>query len=127
MNRRRLVNSALLLVGLAAIAYATTRTVSDAKEQVLPSAQYLAVAAVLAFASILSSARAWVALFRDLVTSRASGAALRGTFYLSQLTKYLPVGGVVQAASQMGLARTLGVPMRRVAVAFPEMCIRDSP
>jgi hypothetical protein len=119
MNRRRLVNSALLLVGLAAIAYATTRTVSDAKEQVLPSAQYLAVAAVLAFASILSSARAWVALFRDLVTSRASGAALRGTFYLSQLTKYLPVGGVVQAASQMGLARTLGVPMRRVAVAFP--------
>ncbi len=82
-------------------------------------ARYLVGAAVLTLCSIVSSARAWGALFRDLVSSRATRAALRGTFYLSQLTKYLPVGGVVQAASQVGLARALGIPLRRVAVAFP--------
>src|SRR5438034_2340053 len=119
MNRRRVLNTALLIVGLAAIGFAARGTVSDAKEHVLPSARYLAFAAVLTLCSIVSSARAWVSLFRDLVPARANRAALRGTFYLSQLTKYLPVGGVVQAASQMGLARGIGVPMRRVAVAFP--------
>ena len=56
-------------------------------------------AAVLALVAIVASARAWVALFSDLVDSRASRSVLRGTFYLSQLTKYLPVGGVAQAAS----------------------------
>ncbi len=119
MNRRRVVNAALLLVGLAAIGFAATKTVGDAKEQVLPPARYLVLGAGLALCSILSSARAWGSLFRDIVVTRGSRAALRGSFYLSQLTKYLPVGGVVQAASQIGLARALGVPLRRIAVAFP--------
>jgi hypothetical protein len=86
---------------------------------VLPSAPALVVAGVLALCAIVASARAWVALFNDLVSSRASRVALRGTFYLSQLTKYLPAGGVVQAASQLGLAPSAGVPLRRAAVAYP--------
>ena len=99
MNRRRLLQAAILVVGLVAIAFAVSETVKDAKEHVLPSAGALAVAAALALVAIVASARAWVALFSDLVDSRASRSVLRGTFYLSQLTKYLPVGGVAQAAS----------------------------
>lgn len=119
MNRRRLLQTAILVVGLVAIAFAVSETVKDAKEHVLPSAGALAIASVLALVAIVSSARAWVALFSDLVDTRASRSVLRGTFYLSQLTKYLPVGGVAQAASQLGLARSVGVPLKRAAVAFP--------
>ena len=119
MYRRRLLQTAILVVGLVAIAFAVSETVKDAKEQVLPSPGALAVAAALALVAIVASARAWVALFSDLVDSRASRSVLRGTFYLSQLTKYLPVGGVSQAASQLGLARSVGVPLKRAAVAFP--------
>jgi glycosyltransferase 2 family protein len=119
MHRRRLVQTIILMVGLAGIAWAITRTVDEAQEQVLPSASALAIGALLALAAIVSSARAWVALFSDLVPSRASRSVLRGTFYLSQLTKYLPAGGVVQAASQLGLAPSAGVPLKRAAVAYP--------
>ena len=119
MNRRLLFQTAILVVGLAGIALAVSETLKDAKEQVLPSAAALVAAAVLCQVAIVASARAWVALFSDLVVSRQSRAVLRGTFYLSQLTKYLPVGGVAQAASQLGLARSVGVPLKRAAVAFP--------
>jgi hypothetical protein len=119
MNRRRLLQTGVLLVGFAGIAFAVERSVQDTHEHVMPSGAALAVSGVLALVAIGSSARAWVALFSELVDQRASRTALRGTFYLSQLTKYLPAGGVVQAASQVGLARSIGVPLRRLAVAFP--------
>jgi hypothetical protein len=105
--------------GLVGIAFAVARTVADTDEHVMPSVGTLVVSGVLAIVTISSSGRAWVALFSDLVDSKAKRTALRGTLYLSQLTKYLPAGGVVQAASQVGLARSLGIPLRRVAVAYP--------
>jgi uncharacterized membrane protein YbhN (UPF0104 family) len=117
MNRR--LQTVILLAGLAGIAFAVSRTVDTAQDHVLPSAPAWAAAAVLALAAIVASARAWVALFSDLIDEPASRAALRGTFYLAQLTKYLPVGGFAQAASQLGLAPTVGVPLKRAAVAFP--------
>jgi uncharacterized membrane protein YbhN (UPF0104 family) len=117
MNRRR--QTVILLAGLVGIAFAVSRTVDTAQDQVLPSAPAWAAAAVLALVAIVSSARAWVALFSDLIDEPASRAAVRGTFYLAQLTKYLPVGGFAQAASQLGLAPTVGVPLKRAAVAFP--------
>jgi uncharacterized membrane protein YbhN (UPF0104 family) len=113
------LQSLVLLVGLAGIAFVVARTVSDAQDEVMPSVGALCVAGVFAVAAVVSSARAWVSLFSDLVRTRSDRAALRGTFYLSQLTKYVPAGGVVQTASQVGLARAIGVPLRRVAVAFP--------
>jgi glycosyltransferase 2 family protein len=119
MNRRRLLQTAVLVVGLAGIGFAVSETLKDAREHVLPSAGALVFAAVLCQFAIAASARAWVALFSDLVDSRAGRSVLRGTFYLSQLTKYLPVGGVAQAASQLGLARSVGVPLKRSTVAFP--------
>jgi len=119
MNRRRLIQTLILVVGLVGIALAISKTVDDAQEQVLPSFGAWVAAAVFALAAIAFSARAWVALFNDLMSSRGHRAALRSTFYLAQLTKYLPVGGVAQAASQLGLAPSAGVPLRRAAVAFP--------
>ena len=117
MNRR--LQTVILLAGLAGIAFAVSRTVDTAQDHVMPSAPAWAAAAVLALVAIVASARAWVALFSDLIDEPASRAAVRGTFYLAQLTKYLPVGGFAQAASQLGLAPTVGVPLRRAAVAFP--------
>jgi hypothetical protein len=117
MNRRR--QTVILLAGLVGIAFAVSRTVDTAQDQVLPSAPAWVAAAVLALVAIVASARAWVALFSDLVDAPAARAAVRGTFYVAQLTKYLPVGGIAQAASQLGLAPTVGVPLKRAAVAFP--------
>ncbi len=119
MNRRRLLQTVLFVVGLAGIGVAAAKAMHDAKAHVLPSPGALVTGAVLALVAILASAQAWLALFSDLLRSRADRSALRGTFLLSQLTKYLPVGGVVQAASQLGLARAIGIPWRRTAVAFP--------
>ncbi len=44
---------------------------------------------------------------------------LAGGFYASQLSKYLPAGGLLQAASQVNLATATGLPLGRVAIAFP--------
>jgi hypothetical protein len=117
MSRR--LQTVILLAGLVGIAFAVSRTVDTAQDQVLPSAPAWMVAGVLTLVAIVASARAWVALFSDLLDARASRAAVRGTFYLAQLTKYLPVGGFAQAASQLGLAPTVGIPLKRAAVAFP--------
>jgi uncharacterized membrane protein YbhN (UPF0104 family) len=119
INRRWLVQSLLLVAGLAGIAFVIARSFDEADEQVLPSAPALIVAGVLTIGALAGSARSWVALFSDLVSDHGARLALRGTFYLSQLTKYLPAGGVVQTASQLGLARTVGIPLKRSAVAFP--------
>lgn len=119
MNRRRLVQTLILIVGLVGIALAVVESVDQAQEQVLPSSDTIAIAGVLALVAITSSARAWVALFSDLMINSPSRNVLRGTFYLSQLTKYVPAGGIIQATSQLTLARAAGVPLRRAAVAYP--------
>jgi uncharacterized membrane protein YbhN (UPF0104 family) len=119
MKGRRWLQPLILLIGMVGLALAVARSVDDAQEQVLPSVEAIAGASVLAMIAIVASARTWAALFNDVLDTKANRVALNGTFYLSQLTKYLPGGGVVQAASQLSLAPTSGVPLRRVALAFP--------
>jgi uncharacterized membrane protein YbhN (UPF0104 family) len=119
LNRRRLIQTAVLIVGLVAVAVAFARTVDDAHDQVFPSAGALVAAGGLALVAILASGRAWVTLFRDLLETRGHRRRFEATYYLSQLTKYVPAGGVVQAASQISLAATTGVSRSRVALAFP--------
>ncbi len=119
MIKRRLIQTAILVVGLVGIALAVAESVDQAGETVLPAPETIAVAGVLSLVAITASARAWVALFSDLLVSAASRNVIRGTFYLSQLTKYVPAGGLVQATSQLTLARAAGVPLRRAAVAYP--------
>ena len=119
MNRRRLLQTVILVAGLVGIGVAVARTVDDARDQVLPSAGALAAAGGLALVAILASGRAWVTLFHDLLDSRSNRIRFEATYYLAQLTKHLPAGGVVQAASQVSLAAATGMPRGRVALAFP--------
>jgi hypothetical protein len=106
------------VIGLASIAglvVATVSTVDDARSQALPGAVPLAVALVLQLLAMTCAARGWVALFpRD-----ADRAALSNGLYASQLTKYLPAGGFVQAASQVALSSqttSVGVAALRLPV-----------
>ena len=119
MNRRRLLQSILLLAGLIGIALVVAQTFDAADEQVLPSPEALVVAGVFSIVAIVSSARAWVALFSDLVESRTNHLIMRGTFYLAQLTKYLPAGASSRPRAKSGSRPSAGVPIRRAAVAFP--------
>jgi hypothetical protein len=119
MNRRRALQAVIFVVGLAGIALVIYESVNEAQEQVLPSVPALVISSVLVLISVVCTARAWGALFSDLLETHAQRLVLRGTFYLAQLTKYLPAGGVVQTTSQLGLAKTVGIPLRRSAVAFP--------
>jgi uncharacterized membrane protein YbhN (UPF0104 family) len=98
---------------------ATVRTFDEAQDQVLPGPGALALAAVLTLGSVVAAGHAWTALFGGVHDRRSGIVVFRGTYYLSQITKYLPVGGVAQAASQMSLAPGAGVSLGRVAVAFP--------
>ena len=123
MKHRNLLQTGILVAGLAGIAFVIAQTVDESTGQVMPSAPALVVAGVLALVAITASARAWAVLFRELLTSRSKRLALRGTFYIAQLTKYLPAGGVIQVASQLGLAPTAGVPLKRAAVAVPVSAI----
>ena len=70
MNRRRLVQSAILLAGLAGIAVVVARTFDAADEQVLPSVPALVVGAVLSMLVIYAAARAWASLFMDVIRTR---------------------------------------------------------
>ena len=85
----------------------------------MPSPPALVAAGTLALVAITASARAWAVLFRDLLASPAQRLALRGTFYIAQLTKYLPAGGVIQVASQLGLPADRGRPVEAGGSGLP--------
>jgi uncharacterized membrane protein YbhN (UPF0104 family) len=119
MKNRRALQPVIFLAGLAGLALAVVTTVGDAQGTVLPSPPALVIGGALCLVAICASARTWGALFGDTLRDRRSRAVMRGTFYLSQLTKYLPVGGVAQAASQLSLAPSAGITVRKAAVAFP--------
>jgi glycosyltransferase 2 family protein len=119
VNRRRLFQTGVLVVGLTGLALTVASTLDDASEQVMPGPGALAAGAALALAAILTSGRAWVALFHETLHDRGHRMRFEGNYYVSQLTKYLPAGGAVQAASQVSMASAAGVPLGRVALAFP--------
>jgi uncharacterized membrane protein YbhN (UPF0104 family) len=119
MTRRRVLQTVVLFVGLVGVAVAVVRTVDEAGEQVLPGPAALAGAAVLNLVATFASGRAWTVPFTRFLDDRGALLRLRGTFYLSQLTKYVPAGGVVQAASQVSMATASGIPLGQVALGFP--------
>jgi uncharacterized membrane protein YbhN (UPF0104 family) len=90
----------IMIVGLAAIAIAAVSTVDDARDQALPAAGPLAIGLVLQVVALMFVERGWATLFPPHV----DGRVLASGFYASQLTKYLPAGGLVQAASQVALS-----------------------
>jgi uncharacterized membrane protein YbhN (UPF0104 family) len=118
-GKRWRLQAAILLIGLVGLTLATIRTVDEADDQVLPGPGALTIAAVLTAGSVLASGHAWTALFGGVHDGRSGIVVFRGTYYVSQITKYLPAGGVAQAASQISLAPGAGVSLGRVALAFP--------
>lgn len=125
MNRR-LFQTVVLVVGLVGMVVAVAGTVDDARDHVMPDPGALALAAALSLGAILTSGRAWVALFQDTLAGRDHRIRFEGNYYVSQLTKYLPAGGAVQAASQVSLAASAGVPVGRVALAFPVSAVASA-
>jgi uncharacterized membrane protein YbhN (UPF0104 family) len=123
LNRRRLLRIAVLTAGLAGIVFVVHRTIDDTRDQVMPHPAAIAVAGGLTLIAVLAGGRAWAALFGDVLDDRIARQRMAGTYYSSQLTKYLPAGGAVQAVSQVSLATATGMPLGRVALAFPVLAV----
>jgi uncharacterized membrane protein YbhN (UPF0104 family) len=99
-ERRLRWQAVIGLASIAGLAIAAVSTVDDAREQALPGVASLAAALVLQVVAMILVARGWAALFPPGVDREP---IIRG-LYTSQLTKYLPAGGFVQAASQVALS-----------------------
>lgn len=89
-------------VALAAVGYALFRTWGEAQSQVLPDTGTLAIAGLLVVASLIGGGMSWYALFEGVAKDRR----LISDFYLAQLGKYLPGGGIWQMAGQVGLSKS---------------------
>jgi len=104
-RRRRVPWKALIsIAGIAGLAIAAYTGVGDAREHKLPGPGPLAAALVFQAVALFCAAWGWVALFPP----SANRHSLRSGLYTSQLTKYLPAGGFVQAASQVALSSDEG-------------------
>lgn len=114
MTRRR-IQAVGFLLGLAGLVIAVATTKDDIEGAVRPSALAFGVAGVAAAVSLLAAGRSWATLL-DAGSERRS---VLGALYLSQLSKYLPAGGLVQAAGQVSMSTTSTIPIRRAAVAYP--------
>lgn len=113
--RRRLLTTLFFVASAGGVTWALWATYDRSRTEVVPGAGSLAAAGGLTVVALAAAARSWAALFPDAPDRRR----LLGSFYQSQLAKYLPVGGIAQAAGQVGLAERGGIALRRAAVALP--------
>jgi uncharacterized membrane protein YbhN (UPF0104 family) len=109
------IKVAIMVLGLAGMAVAVIGLRNDLKGHALPSVQTLLFALVLGVASLVAGARGWIALLEAAPPDRR---AVSNAMYVSQLSKYLPGGGVFQATGQITLSAAAHRPAKRVAVAF---------
>ena len=114
MNRRR-VRALGFVAGLIGLGVAVATTARDVDGTVLPGRMAFGVALVAATVSLLAAGRSWVALL-DAGDDRRE---VLGALYLSQLSKYLPAGGLIQAAGQVAMSANARIPVGRTAVAYP--------
>ena len=98
------------LLGLVVVA----RQALTADESPFPRPLVSAGALVLQAGAGIAAARAWSVLLGPSV----DGAQVRGAMYASQLSKYVPGGGVLQAAGQVTLSTSDALTMRRSAVTW---------
>jgi uncharacterized membrane protein YbhN (UPF0104 family) len=103
----------VLVAGFVGIALAVRANADELDGSAMPSPVAMAVVVVLAVASTMCSARAWSSLLPTVDAGLAHEAV-----YVSQLAKYLPVGGIAQAAAQLGMTVSSGVPAASVASAW---------
>jgi uncharacterized membrane protein YbhN (UPF0104 family) len=103
----------VLFGGLVGIAVAVRAGADELDGSALPSPPALVGIFACCIVSSMSAARAWSSA---LPVSHPADA--RRTFYVSQLSKYLPVGGVAQAAAQMSLTVSSGIGAATTAAAW---------
>lgn len=104
-----------LLLGLLGLGVAVATTAQDVEGTVLPDVPAFAVAGAAAVISLLSAGRSWA----TLLDAREHRREVLGALYLSQLSKYLPAGGLLQAAGQVTMSVKTSIPIARTAVAYP--------
>jgi glycosyltransferase 2 family protein len=113
VDHRRTIRLVVFVLGIVGLVIAVRRGLDESRGQVLPDPPALIVAGALTLASIALASRAWTELFDRQHDRRA----LAGSLYASQLTKYLPAGGFVQAASQVSMTVTAGARVGHAATA----------
>lgn len=113
-RRRQVASIVILVVGLVGLGVVTRGALRDARDVSLPGPGSLGVCFVLTRAALSCSAHAWA----TLVGQPADGRRVIGAFYNSQLVKYLPAGGAIQAAGQVGMTAVRGVSVRRATLAY---------
>jgi len=110
---RRWLRWAILISGLAGLAI-VTRQVLSADEDAIPSLDVALAAVLLQGLAGISATQAWVKVLGPEVDPDRA----RGAMFESQLSKYVPGGGMVQALGQVALTTSDTVTMRRSAVAW---------
>ncbi len=106
------------LAGLVGLVIATVSTIDETRGQALPSPAFLTAALALHTLALVFAARGWIALFPP----DANRLDLSMALFASQLTKYLPAGGLVQVASQVALSSEKGT-VGRAALRMPVFAI----
>jgi glycosyltransferase 2 family protein len=97
---RRWARWFLLVGGFTGLVLVTRQALSDQDRTATPSVPALVGALVLYLLAGAGTARGWSVLLRG----RVDPAEARGAMYESQLAKYVPGGGVLQAAGQVALS-----------------------
>lgn len=119
-GRARRWQAVIGLVGLVAVTVAAVTTVDDARGRALPAPWTLAGALVLSIVALAFGAQAWIRLFPRSADRRA----LASSMYVSQLTKYMPAGGLVQAASQVAMSgQTSGLAPAALRLPVFSLCL----
>jgi glycosyltransferase 2 family protein len=109
INRRRVLRIVFGAIALAFVAVALLSTWDETQDQKLPDPATLALAGVLVVSTLVGGSMSWLALF-----GKGAPRRLISDFYLAQLGKYIPGGGIWQAAGQVGLSASPELTATRV-------------
>jgi uncharacterized membrane protein YbhN (UPF0104 family) len=109
----------VLALGLVGLAVATKASLHDARDAQMPGPVPIVAALLLTRLALSCSARAWIAL----VGPGPDARLLRASLYESQLVKYLPAGGLLQATGQVAMTATQGIPLARVTLAYATLTV----
>jgi uncharacterized membrane protein YbhN (UPF0104 family) len=99
--------------GLVGLAVVSRQAMSD-DQSATPALAALVAAAVVYAGAGVAAAHGWA----TLLVPHVSAPDARGAMYASQLSKYVPGGGLLQAAGQVGLAAQDRATVRRGAIAW---------
>ena len=109
----RLARYAFAVVGIAFTVIALWQTWDRSRQSLLPDGITMLLAGALVVAGLVAAGRSWLVLF-----ARGPSWRLVGDFYLAQLGKYIPGGGLWQAAGQVGMTTSSGYTATRAAGNF---------